>query len=170
MADLSVPKLGILMLDTAFPRILGDVGNAETWPFAVRYGVVKGATPQAIVCEDIEPFVQAFIEEGQRLVALGCTGIATTCGFLSLIRPRLVEALGVPVAASALEQAGQIAGAGLDVYEQEPTVPEALMAMENVTLLPHLGTNALEVRTQMGLMAVNNINAHFDGIPLPNPV
>ena len=41
--------------------------------------------------------------------------------------------------------AGQIAGAGLDVYEFEPKVPPALMAMENVTLLPHLGTAALEV-------------------------
>lgn len=67
-------------------------------------------------------------------------------------------------------QSGVIAGAGLDVYEQEPVVPDALIGMENVTLLPHLGTNALEVRTQMGMMALDNINAHFDGIPLPNPV
>jgi lactate dehydrogenase-like 2-hydroxyacid dehydrogenase len=65
---------------------------------------------------------------------------------------------------------GELAGAGLDVYENEPAVPEALIAMENVTLLPHLGTNALEVRTQMGMMAVDNINAFFDGKPLPNPV
>ena len=105
---MSPPLLGILMLDTAFPRILGDVGNAATWPFPVRFGVVKGATPQAIVCEDIEPFVQAFIAEGQRLVDFGCKGIATTCGFLAPIRPRLAQALGVPIAASALEQAGQI--------------------------------------------------------------
>lgn len=101
-------KLGILMLDTQFPRILGDVGNADTWPFAVEYAVVPGATPQAIVCDDIEPFVQAFIDAGNRLVAKECIGIATTCGFLALIRPRLAEALGVPVAASALEQVGQI--------------------------------------------------------------
>ncbi|MFC6636070.1 aspartate/glutamate racemase family protein [Sulfitobacter sediminilitoris] len=101
-------RLGILMLDTQFPRIPGDVGNPDTWPFPVRYGVVDGATPQAIVCEDMEPFVQAFIEMGRNLIGEGCTGIATTCGFLALIRPRLAEALGVPVAASALEQAGQI--------------------------------------------------------------
>lgn len=101
-------RLGILMLDTRFPRIKGDVGNPQTWPFPVRFGVVKGATPQAIVCDDQEPFVQEFIETGHRLVAEGCQGIATTCGFLSLIRPRLSAALGVPVAASALEQAAQI--------------------------------------------------------------
>lgn len=67
-------------------------------------------------------------------------------------------------------QAGELGGAGLDVYEGEPVVPDALIAMENVTLLPHLGTNALEVRAQMGMMAVENINAFFDGEPLPNPV
>lgn len=67
-------------------------------------------------------------------------------------------------------EAGQIAGAGLDVYEFEPQVPDALVAMENVTLLPHLGTAALEVREDMGLMCVANLNAFFDGAPLPNGV
>jgi gluconate 2-dehydrogenase len=67
-------------------------------------------------------------------------------------------------------QAGQIAGAGLDVYEFEPKVPEALMVMENVTLLPHLGTAALEVRENMGMMAVANLIAHAEGRDLPNPV
>jgi lactate dehydrogenase-like 2-hydroxyacid dehydrogenase len=67
-------------------------------------------------------------------------------------------------------QSRQIAGAGLDVYEFEPKVPQALTAMENVTLLPHLGTAALEIREAMGLMAVANLKAHFDGAALPNPV
>lgn len=63
-----------------------------------------------------------------------------------------------------------IAGAGLDVYEREPEIPAALMAMENVTLLPHLGTAAREVREAMGLMAVANLLAFFEGKPLPNLV
>ena len=67
-------------------------------------------------------------------------------------------------------QAGRIAGAGLDVYEFEPRVPEALKAMENVVLLPHLGTAAEEVRTQMGMMALGNAIAHRDGLELPNVV
>lgn len=67
-------------------------------------------------------------------------------------------------------QNGQIAGAGLDVYEFEPAVPDALKAMENVTLLPHLGTSAQEVRVEMGLMAVANLAAFANGEPLPNPV
>lgn len=65
---------------------------------------------------------------------------------------------------------GQIAGAGLDVYEFEPKVPAALMAMENVTLLPHLGTACLEVRENMGMMAVANLVAWADGKAPPNQV
>ena len=67
-------------------------------------------------------------------------------------------------------QAGQIAGAGLDVYEFEPEVPEALRQMENVTLLPHLGSATLETRTAMGLLAADNILALFAGRPLLTPV
>ena len=67
-------------------------------------------------------------------------------------------------------EAGQIAGAGLDVYEFEPKVPEALTRREDVTLLPHLGTAALEVRESMGLMAVENLIACAEGRPLPNAV
>lgn len=67
-------------------------------------------------------------------------------------------------------QQGRIAGAGLDVYEFEPRVPAALMAMENVSLLPHLGTACLEVRENMGMMAVANLVAWAEGKPLPNQV
>lgn len=65
---------------------------------------------------------------------------------------------------------GQIAGAGLDVYEQEPHVPEALLALDNVVLLPHLGTNAEEVRANMGMLAVANLRAFFNGDAVPNKV
>ena len=67
-------------------------------------------------------------------------------------------------------QTGRIAGAGLDVYEHEPHIPPALLALENTTLLPHLGTAALEVRENMGMMAIANLIAHLEGTPLPNPV
>jgi lactate dehydrogenase-like 2-hydroxyacid dehydrogenase len=67
-------------------------------------------------------------------------------------------------------QKGQIAGAGLDVYEFEPKVPVALMALENVTLLPHLGTACLEVREAMGMMAVANLIAWSEGRVPPNLV
>ena len=64
----------------------------------------------------------------------------------------------------------QIAGAGLDVYEFEPKVPAALMTMEHVTLVPHLGTAALEVREAMGMMAVENLIAAAEGRTPPNAV
>ncbi|MDQ2093694.1 2-hydroxyacid dehydrogenase [Rhodalgimonas zhirmunskyi] len=97
-------------------------------------------------------------------------------GFLSSMRPHahLVnisrgDVIDETALIAALE-AGQIAGAGLDVYEHEPDVPDALRRLENVTLLPHLGTAALEVREAMGLMAIDNIRALIAGETLPNPV
>ncbi|SHL37693.1 hydroxypyruvate reductase [Roseovarius marisflavi] len=86
--------------------------------------------------------------------------------FINIARGDVVD----EAALIAALQAGGIAGAGLDVYEKEPIVPEALKAMENVTLLPHLGTAALEVREAMGLMAVENLRAFFAGETPPNLV
>lgn len=65
---------------------------------------------------------------------------------------------------------GQIAGAGLDVYEAEPQITPALLGMENVTLLPHLGTAVLSVREAMGMMALDNLTAFFGGRTPPNAV
>ncbi|UWR27121.1 D-glycerate dehydrogenase [Sulfitobacter sp. S223] len=67
-------------------------------------------------------------------------------------------------------QRGVIGGAGLDVYEFEPAVPDALRALDNVVLLPHMGTSTAEVRVDMGRMAVENLQAFFRGDPLPNSV
>ncbi|SCB27582.1 2-hydroxyacid dehydrogenase [Rhizobium multihospitium] len=70
---------------------------------------------------------------------------------------------------SALEQ-GAIRGAGLDVYEAEPHVPERLRTMENVVLLPHLGSATEETRTAMGMKVVDNITAFFAGREPPDRV
>jgi len=67
-------------------------------------------------------------------------------------------------------KAGTIAGAGLDVYQQEPSVPEALMALTNVVLLPHLGSATMESRTAMGMRAVENLVAFFEGREPPDVV
>ena len=79
--------------------------------------------------------------------------------FINIARGDIVDE---PALIATLE-AGRIAGAGLDVFEKEPFVPEALRRLENVTLLPHLGTAALEVRDAMGFMALDNLIAFRDG-------
>lgn len=89
-----------------------------------------------------------------------------TAHFINIARGDVVDETAL---ISAL-QAGDIAGAGLDVYEHEPAVPTALRTMEHVTLLPHLGTAALEVREAMGLMAVENLRKFFAGETPPNLV
>jgi lactate dehydrogenase-like 2-hydroxyacid dehydrogenase len=63
-----------------------------------------------------------------------------------------------------------IAGAALDVYEGEPAVPAELRAMENVVLLPHLGSATEETRVAMGLRALANLAAFFDNGELPDRV
>lgn len=74
-----------------------------------------------------------------------------------------------PALIAALEQR-TIGGAGLDVYEAEPTVPEALKRLENVVLLPHLGSATVETRVEMGLRALENLEAFLQARPLRDRV
>jgi len=67
-------------------------------------------------------------------------------------------------------KAGIIAGAGLDVYEQEPATHPELAKLRQVVLLPHLGSATLHARVQMGLVCLKNIQAVLDGRPAPNQV
>jgi glyoxylate reductase len=67
-------------------------------------------------------------------------------------------------------KAGTIAGAGLDVYEQEPTVHPGLLALNQVVLLPHLGSATWHTRVQMGMICLKNIDAVLEGRPAPNRV
>jgi lactate dehydrogenase-like 2-hydroxyacid dehydrogenase len=60
-------------------------------------------------------------------------------------------------------RAGTISGAGLDVFEKEPSVPPELTSMENVVLLPHLGSATMETRVAMGMRAIDNLEAFFGG-------
>lgn len=101
-------SVGILMLNTRFPRIPGDIGNAATWPFPVQFKVVSQATPDNVVRGDATPLLDAFIDAGRELVEMGCDGIATNCGFLVPFQTDMSRALGVPVASSSLLQAALI--------------------------------------------------------------
>ncbi|GMG83225.1 aspartate/glutamate racemase family protein [Paralimibaculum aggregatum] len=129
------PAIGILMLDTRFPRPPGDIGNPETWPFPVRFARVPGAAAAAAVRGAGKGLLAPFVEAGRGLVAEGCRGIATSCGFLAPLQRPLAEALGVPVLASALMQAGAIAATlppgrrlGVLTIEAASLSPELLAA------------------------------------------
>ena len=65
---------------------------------------------------------------------------------------------------------GDLAGAGLDVYEREPLVHPQLLSLQNATLLPHIGSASLETRTRMAVMAAENVAAALEGKPIPNLV
>ena len=101
-------SVGILMLEAQFPRILGDMGNALTWPFPVHYRVVRGASPDRVVRQGAPGLLADFIAAAQGLVADGADGITTNCGFLSLFQAELAAAVGVPVAASSLMQVAMV--------------------------------------------------------------
>jgi hypothetical protein len=97
-------RVGILMLETRFPRIPGDMGNAETWPFPVLYKVVPGASPRRVVCDKAKGLLDEFLDAAEELVRLGADGITTTCGFLALYQRQIAAHVGVPVATSSLMQ------------------------------------------------------------------
>ena len=101
--------LGILTLDTAFPRIAGDVGCADTFDFPVRYATVPGAVPEVIVHRGDDATLPAFVAAALELCDAGAHGIATTCGFLARWQDPLAAALPVPVLTSALLQCALVA-------------------------------------------------------------
>jgi Asp/Glu/hydantoin racemase len=94
--------LGILMLDTRFPRPLGDIGHPGSFELPVRYRVVPGASPQRVVHDAARGLLGPFIAAAQALVDQGARAIATGCGFLVLHQAALQAALTVPVWSSAL--------------------------------------------------------------------
>ncbi|HEY5321271.1 MAG TPA: aspartate/glutamate racemase family protein, partial [Caldimonas sp.] len=94
--------LGVVMLDTRFPRLPGDIGNPTTFSFPVRYHVVVGASPSRVVIDADRSLLAPFIAAAQALEAEGCTAIATSCGFLALFQRELQAAVAVPVWTSSL--------------------------------------------------------------------
>jgi lactate dehydrogenase-like 2-hydroxyacid dehydrogenase len=95
------------------------------------------------------------------LEALGPEGFLVNMGRGSLVdEPAMVEML----------RSGALGGAALDVFADEPNVPEGLYELDNVLLSPHQGSATTETRDLMGAMVVDNLKAHFSGEPLLSPV
>ena len=122
--------LGVLMLDTRMPRLPGDVGNAETWPFPVHYTVVKGANTSRIMGPDPDPTqLEPFIAAACELQRLGVRAITTSCGFLAVFQKELQAELSVPMLSSALLQVPYVSrvigpGKRVGILTERPNLTE----------------------------------------------
>jgi hydroxypyruvate reductase 2 len=161
---------------------LGAIGRevakrAEAFGMSVRY---QGPRRK----EDAPwPYHADLVElaRSSQCLVITCSLTQATRG---LINTRILDALGpegflVNVARGAVVDElalisalrdGRIAGAGLDVFWDEPRVPDELLPMENVVLMPHMGSSTREVREERGRKLLANLRAHFAGEPVPNPV
>jgi lactate dehydrogenase-like 2-hydroxyacid dehydrogenase len=135
---------------------------------------------EAAVSATHEPSVEALLAQAD-FVSLHCPGGAAThhlidAARLAIMKPSAIlinTARGTVVDEAALAAAlaaGTIAGAGLDVYEAEPQVNAALLRLENVVLLPHLGSATTETRIAMGMRVAANLEAFFAGTAPPDRV
>lgn len=103
-------KLGILMLDTQFPRILGDAGNPDTYPMDVLIEVVKDVSSLDVVNDKSlsDEICQKFTNAAQSLESQGASAIISTCGFLFKEQEKIEQAVDVPVMVSSLSLYGTI--------------------------------------------------------------
>lgn len=166
----------------------GRIGQAVARRAAAGFGMrVVGWGPRRPAAESLERLGVAWAGSLEELlgeadvVSLHCPLTSETRGLIN--RERLGRmradavlvntARGEIVEAAALIaalQSGELAGAGLDVYWDEPEVPAELVQLPGVVLLPHLGSATVETRTDMGLRAVKNLRAFFRGEVPPDPV
>jgi lactate dehydrogenase-like 2-hydroxyacid dehydrogenase len=121
------------------------------------------------------------LAEWSEVLAVACPGGAATT---HLVDERVIAALGpkgslVNIARGSVVdegalvaalQTGTLGAAGLDVFEKEPNVPQPLLQMENVVLMPHTGSATHETRAAMGNLVIDNLLVHFSGRPLLTPV
>jgi len=161
---------------------LGAIGSgiakrAEAFRMTVRY---HGPRRKEGVGYAFDPDLERLARESDCLV-VACPSTPQTRG---LVNARILDALGadgylVNIARGPIvdEQAliaalreRRIAGAGLDVFWDEPRVPAALFTMEQVVLAPHIGSTTREVREERGRKLLANLRAHFAGKPVPTPL
>ncbi len=164
---------------------MGRIGQATARRAVVGFGmkaIYFNRSPQGPF--DFPAEARASVEEVMAeadVISLHAPGGGANRGLISAERIALMKptaylvntARGDVVDEAALTAAlaeRRIAGAGLDVFVAEPHVPAELVALQNVTLLPHIGSATIETRTAMGMLAAENLIAHFSGKPLPSRI
>ena len=164
----------------------GRIGQA-TARRACALGMAIAYTGRRQLTHEEIGFDAEFIPEIEQLLAradvvsLHCPGGAETRHLIDAARLEQMKPSAIlintargsvvdEVALAAACASGRIGGAGLDVYEREPHVTEALLPLENVVLLPHLGSATLETRLAMAMRAADNLDAFFDGKDPPDRV
>lgn len=98
--------IGILMNESSFPRVPGEMGNAWTWDFPVLYKVVKGARFSRVVDSGLpeNELLQPYIDAAKELEAAGVQAITTNCGFVALYQEKIKVHINIPIFASSLIQ------------------------------------------------------------------
>ncbi len=90
--------IGILMMDTVFPRLVGDIGNARTYQVPVRYYTVKNVSTDKMNASNAEKLLLLpFLEAAKELEKEGCKAITTSCSFLTGFQKQLADAVSIPV-------------------------------------------------------------------------
>ena len=167
-----------------FGRIAKAVARRAHHGFGMKVVFADPYPPSADEARALGAEQRATIEDVLReadVVSLHCPATPETRHLINAERLRLMKreallinsARGDVVDEAALAEAlaaGVIAGAGLDVFEREPVVTPALLGMENVVLLPHLGSATTETRVAMGMRAIENLSLFFAGQPVRDRV
>jgi lactate dehydrogenase-like 2-hydroxyacid dehydrogenase len=165
-------------------RIARAVAKRAHHGFGMRVLYTDPYPPPPEVAKELGAEQRATVEEvlaQSDFVSLHCPATPETRHLMNGVRLAKMKpsaylintARGDVVDEAALIEAltkGWLAGAGLDVFEREPQVSAALLSMENVVLLPHLGSATEETRVAMGMRALENLRLHFAGSPLRDRV
>ncbi len=179
-SDVTGATLGLI----GFGRIAQAMARKAHHGFGMKILYVKPSPAQQDVVDELRAIRCDTVEELLPLcdfVSLHCPGGNETRHLmnderLSLMKPSahlINTARGDVVDSQALISAlrdKRIAGAGLDVYEGEPNIDPGFLALDNVSLLPHLGSATIATRTAMGQKVLDNLAAYFAGKDLPDRV
>lgn len=138
--------LGVIMLDTEFPRPIGDVGHVNSWNIPVRFYKVPKASPDLVIRHGSKGLLDGFIEAGNALINDGCTALITSCGFLARHQKVLSAEFSVPFASSSLVQVsavqsmlGDTGCVGVITYDAQSLAEENFIACNADPKTPVIG-------------------------------